>query len=329
MSSRCFRYCHPVSVKRNTVANLSCAADHHKRPDRDIIFRHRFGRFNAHLVSCILLHCDEAFAGDHAAEGKLKDLVTGDEHFIEFKGKEVIRVRNFVRLLVTGNAKWLVPAGMDERRFAMFEMGKEHQRDYAYFAAIDTEMKNGGREALLHHLLTFDLSTVNLREIPKTDALLEQKIASLTPDEAWWLDVLQRGRLPEGCDDDDTCSAQLLFDDYIRHATKQGVSAKRRSIETSLGINISKLVPKGFRRLRNVEYTVYDKYHQVEEPKGGKGYRFPTLLECRDFFEEKIQQKVDWGPGAGKQVNWGRGDKPMSDHEIDFGDDADDAGVPF
>src|SRR4029079_7777191 len=40
------------------------------------------GRFNSHLVSCLLLHCDEAFwAGDHAAEGKLKDLVTGDHQF--------------------------------------------------------------------------------------------------------------------------------------------------------------------------------------------------------------------------------------------------------
>jgi hypothetical protein len=46
------------------------------------------------------LHADEAFwAGDHAAEGKLKDLVTGHDHFIEYKGKEPVRVQNFVRLL--------------------------------------------------------------------------------------------------------------------------------------------------------------------------------------------------------------------------------------
>jgi hypothetical protein len=60
----------------------------------------------------LLLYADEGFwAGDHAAEGKIKDLVTGDFHFVEFKGKEPVKIRNYVRVLVTGNPNWLVPAG--------------------------------------------------------------------------------------------------------------------------------------------------------------------------------------------------------------------------
>jgi hypothetical protein len=86
--------------------------------------RYIVGRFNAHLVSLLMLHADEAFwAGDHAAEGKLKDMITGFTLPIEFKGIEIIRVRSHVRLLVTGNPDWLVPAGMDERRFAVFDVG--------------------------------------------------------------------------------------------------------------------------------------------------------------------------------------------------------------
>ena len=47
---------------------------------------------------------DEAFwAGDKQAEGKLKDLITGAHHFIEFKGKEPVLVENHTRLLVIGN----------------------------------------------------------------------------------------------------------------------------------------------------------------------------------------------------------------------------------
>jgi Family of unknown function (DUF5906) len=72
----------------------------------------------------LLLHADEGFwAGDHAAEGKLKDLITGETQWIEFKGKDLIRVRNYIRLFVTGNSEWLVPAGYGERRFAIFDMG--------------------------------------------------------------------------------------------------------------------------------------------------------------------------------------------------------------
>ena len=126
------------------------------------------GRFNSHLVSCLLLHADEGFwAGDRQAEGKLKDLITGDHHFIEYKGKEPIRVSNYVRLLVTGNPDWLVPAGFEERRFAVLDIGERHMQDHAYFAAIDAEMENGGREALLDHLLKFDLKSVDLRSNPE------------------------------------------------------------------------------------------------------------------------------------------------------------------
>ena len=126
--------------------------------------RYVIGRFNSHLASCLLLHCDEAFwAGDHAAEGKLKDLITGQDHLIEFKGKEPIKVRNYVRLLVTGNPDWLVPAGLEERRFATLDVGEGHIQDRAYFAGIDEQMDNGGREALLDYLLKFDLKGVDLR----------------------------------------------------------------------------------------------------------------------------------------------------------------------
>ena len=44
-----------------------------------------------------------------------------------------------------------------DRRWAIFDIGEDHMQDHAYFAAIDKEMNNGGREALLHYLLNFDL----------------------------------------------------------------------------------------------------------------------------------------------------------------------------
>ena len=159
--------------------------------------RYITGQFNSHMASLLLLHADEAFwAGDKKSEGTLKDLVTGHYHMIEFKNVDPIRIKNYIRLFVTGNPDWLIPAGFKERRWAVFDMGEDHMQDHAYFAAIDHEMNNGGREALMHHLLNFDLSQVNLRSIPKTAALLDQQIESLTPEQAWWLDTLMSGELP-------------------------------------------------------------------------------------------------------------------------------------
>jgi hypothetical protein len=251
--------------------------------------RYITGRFNSHLASCLLLHCDEAFwAGDHAAEGKLKDLITGDYHFIEYKGKEPIKVRNYVRLFVTGNPDWLVPAGFEERRFAVLDIGEDRMQDSEYFAAIDEEINNGGREALLDFLLHFDLRTVNLRAIPKTAALLDQKLSSLSPEHGWWLDTLARGELPWGINEVGRCPACRLFDRYISHASKHGL--RRRAIETQLGRFLHKHVP-GLLKSEGA-YMLWTGSKIISTP--GTVYTFPALAECREAFVRTLQQKVAW-----------------------------------
>jgi hypothetical protein len=274
--------------------------------------RYITGRFNSHLLCCLLLHADEAFwAGDHSAEGKLKDLVTGDHQWIEFKGKEPISIRSFVRLYVCGNPDWLVPAGFDERRFAIFDVGEGKKQDKPYFAAIDDEMDNGGREALLYHLLHFDLSTVDLRTIPKTDALFEQQVLSLTPEQSWWLDMLMRGELPRGALETNACPAARLFDRYVLRATKQGT--RRRAIETQLGMFLRKHV-KGLTR-RRVTHQRWNGATNVETR--GWVYFFPRLDACRKTFAAKLGSEIDWHDDDSNVTG--------SDWEIepppDFGDD--------
>ena len=270
--------------------------------------RYVTGRFNSHLASCLLLHCDEAFwAGDRAAEGKLKDLITGQDHLIEFKGKEPIKVRNYVRLLVTGNPDWLVPAGLEERRFAVLDVGEGHIQDTAYFAGIDEQMDNGGREALLDYLLKFDLKNVDLRTIPKTAALLDQKISTLSPMQGWWLDTLMRGQLPGVLPDESpngywTCPSASIFDLYLHHAQRQG--SKRRSLEVKIGMFLKNHVP-GLRK-HEKEFTktqVSDVKNIRTKPFRDNVYDFPPLATCRKAFDEKLQQDFEW-PEQSDWTEW-------------------------
>jgi hypothetical protein len=238
--------------------------------------RYVTGRFNAHMASLLLLHADEAFwAGDKRSEGKLKDLVSGKYHFIEFKGVDPIRVRNLIRLFVTGNQEWTVPAGFEERRFAVFDVSDAHMQDHAYFAAIDEEMNNGGREALLHQLLNIDLKKVNLRAIPKTTALFEQQVASMDEKQTWWLDTLRRGELPSVTKDGDywVCSSSSIYNTYLHRSEQAG--ARRRSVETALGMFLSKMVGPNLRR-------THGKVH------------FPPLKECRQRFAQLMHFEIDW-----------------------------------
>jgi hypothetical protein len=266
------------------------------------------GRFNAHLVSCLLFHLDEAFwAGDHVAEGKLKDLITGKRHPIELKGYEVFFVPNYVRVFINGNADWIVPAGVDERRMATLDVGEDHKQDIPYFRAIAGELSQGGYARLLYELLNFDLSNVDLRLIPRTEALLEQKIASLSAERGWWVDILKRGQLPDcECDPDapSKCALKVLHDDYCYHAQITGV--RRRAIETSLAMFLRRVVPNiaskngRFHRpqvVPQVERNPSDHPPQQKDWERGTIYTFPPLAECRKVFAAQAQQTIVWeGP---------------------------------
>ncbi len=108
--------------------------------------RYLVGQFNAHMASCLLLQADEGFwAGDKAAEGRLKGLVTADFQMIEAKGIDPIRLKNFVRLLITSNEDWVVPAGKDERRFCVLDINPRCAQNNEYFREMDEELENGGR----------------------------------------------------------------------------------------------------------------------------------------------------------------------------------------
>lgn len=156
--------------------------------------RYVVGQFNAHMASCLLLQADEAvWAGSKEAEGRLKGLITSNSQMIEQKGVDAVRLDNFVRLIMTSNEGWVVPAGKDERRWAVFDVDPRCAQNHDYFREMQAELDNGGREALLHDLLTFDLSKVDPWTIPRTNALLEQKIRSLDPLDSWWLERLRSG----------------------------------------------------------------------------------------------------------------------------------------
>ena len=257
--------------------------------------RYITGQFNSHMAGLLLIHADEAFwAGDKRAEGKLKNLVTGLTHQLEFKNVDPISVRNHIRLFVTGNQEWLVPAGFGERRFAVFDVGEEKIKNHDYFAAIDAEMNQGGREALLHHLLSFDLSQVNLRVIPSTEALFEQIVESATPEQAWWLDTLKRGELPRGVNEADTCPKRSLFRRYVQHAQLQG--ARRKAVETKIGMFLTKYVGQGLKADEKRIYTIHRGIRDIQET--GWIYKFPPLWECRQRFASEVQQVIAWGPDA-------------------------------
>jgi hypothetical protein len=252
--------------------------------------RYVTGQFNAHMASCLLLQADEAvWAGDKAAEGRLKGLITSPMQQIEAKGVDPIRLKNFVRLIMTSNEDWVVPAGKDERRFCVLDVAPHCAQNHAYFKEMHDELDAGGYCALLADLLSFDLASVNLRQIPRTDGLLEQKIRSFNPVEAWWYRRLEAGATTKGRDVWRTpIPTSTLYSDFLEDAERVGI--RRKSWETEFGIALRKLIPGLIRRRE----TIY------EEGEGYSSrpwcYVLPDLAECREHFASLLQQEVHWPP---------------------------------
>ena len=241
------------------------------------------------MASCLLLQADEAvWAGDKAAEGRLKGLITSETQMIESKGVDSIRMRNFLRVIMTSNEGWVVPAGMDERRYVILDVNPRCAQNRAYFAEMDEELNNGGRERLLHDLLTFNLRQVDLWHLPQTEALLEQKIRSLdTIDDFWY------NRLHEGDSWPTVIVCDQLHAEYLKAASQIGVGRKRGPAE--FGKRLAKLVPE----MRKVRPAI-----EVEPgvTKRAWCYELPSLDECRAAFDKLVGQPVDWpapSPGEG------------------------------
>jgi len=260
--------------------------------------RYLVGQFNAFMSHCLLLQCDEGFwAGDKPSEGRLKGLITSSIQMIEYKGVDPIPMRNLVRLLITSNEGWVVPAGPQARRFAVFDVGEASRLNAEYFAGIDAEMAAGGREALLGFLLRFDLSAVDLRDIPSTSALSQQKIASMTPEAGWWFEVLRRGAPTRRMDSWDLeIVTDDFYGDFIGYCDRLGV--RRRASPEHLRIQLGPLLPREFERKRVRRTVEVDKGGGVKEwsTRRVHVYLLPSLEECRGFFAERFGLPAEfWG----------------------------------
>ncbi len=260
--------------------------------------KHLVGNFNLHLRDCVVLFADEAFwAGDKQGESTLKMLVTEDEIPIEGKHRDVVMGRNHIGIMMASNAAWVIPAGPTARRFFMLDVPSTRQNDRAYFKAIIEQMANGGRAAMLHDLLSMDLTGFEVRDFPRTRALDEQKLHSLRPKQAWLYDILMRGRVFEG---DDRWRTYVVCDDlhksYVTTTRQEGASA--RSTQVQLGIFLKEVFKEQIdrRELTIKRRTGQFDMHGDPEMKDMEThcYLLPDLRQGRQAMDRYLQFKTKW-----------------------------------
>ena len=93
-------------------------------------------------------------------ESVLKGLITERALVIEQKGIDPIQCPNRVKIIMAANAKWVVPASCDERRFAVFDVSNRYaqgaapnEEREAYFNALHDELETAASKRMLYDLL--------------------------------------------------------------------------------------------------------------------------------------------------------------------------------
>ena len=228
---------------------------------------HLVGNFNAHLRDKLLVFADEAFwAGDKRAEGVLKGLVTEDKIAIEMKGIDMQPSPNYVRLILASNNEWIIPASADQRRFVVIEASEARMQDASYFGSIINQIENGGREALMYLLSERDLNGVNLRNIPKTDALVMQQLHSLDSVAQWLYNCLYSGEIEDDAHGNRTSwptsmSVSNFYDAYTNFCKRHSISHPTKS--PAFGRRLRELLPSSRKtreggKTRDAKYQLPD-----------------------------------------------------------------------
>jgi hypothetical protein len=242
------------------------------------------GRFNSHLKDCLLLFVDEGvWGGDRPAEGVLKGLITEPQIMIEPKGINAFPVENHISFMIASNNEWIIPAGFEERRFLVLDVSPEHKQDTKYFGAIVDQMDQGGRAAMLYDLLEMKI-TLDLRKVPRTQALLDQVVHGMTTVQKFWFEKLRAGDEYHWPESELT---EHVYKEYLEFADT--VNDRYKLIDSLFGAELRRLCPA---------------LHRVRKRFSSERklmYFWPKLKQCRTSFEKAIGIPVDWSTEQGPE----------------------------
>jgi hypothetical protein len=241
--------------------------------------KHLTGAFNAHLADVCFLFADEAFfSGDRQQADVLKGLVTESTMTIERKGVDSITQPNYLKIFMSTNSEYAVPAGRDSRRYFVTDVSSKHLKGEAYFDALASDCNNDTvKSAFLYEMLNMDLTGFKTSQIPESRGLRSQRYHAMDSAQHWLVDVLLNGSFKEGNASYgwvDKVQSSELYTAYQEWAVLNKISEFRMFNQTRLMSYLNK---------------IYKAANHIGE-RGRRGVWFGTLNNACDAFEafEKV-----------------------------------------
>jgi len=227
---------------------------------------------------------------------------------MEAKGIDPIRVRNRSIYMIASNEDSIVPADHADRRWQVFKVGERNREDKAYFKALMEQLNSGGREAMLHDLLTRDISCgPDPRRIIKTAGLFDQILHSQGPVFRYIFQMLDDGLLPQPWAPGNGPGATTI------RAMYEDMQATQPNAKFVLMRNFGRKLNDVFPGTKTVQSGIFIEGQGAYAVRSrSTRYQFPPLSQCRKDFEKYAGQAVPWSNENGDwldgRVDGGQGD---------------------
>ena len=256
------------------------------------------GRFNANLHDKSLLICEEAFfAGDRSQSGPLKALITDPTMIIEEKFMPAQEVKNHLGVIMFTNEKWIVQAGLTDRRFAIYDVIPQPKTYYSDLYELSEDEVPVPEEipAFFNALLSRDISNFNVGAFPRTEAHDRQVIYSLRGIDRFTYELLLRGDLPFRELVDLGHSESADFSKWEARAVTVAKSTVRDCV-----IAFADKRERGRQVLpREIKSAIESIGGTEVRPRKDKNGRIwawwlPKLSEARKCFSEHYKLRIDW-----------------------------------
>lgn len=272
----------PTGVGKTVVADVLCGliggAHAMSTSNPDLLA----GKFNKLLGNKLFVAGEEvSWGGDARGNAILRDRVTSTTLQLEPKGVDAITVRSCHRFMLITNESWPVNVLAQERRYALFQVGKEHQKDQMFFGALLKEMGNGGLGRMMWELRRSPLNEEWVRTPPVTGATREQQERSLGSVSRWIHDCLGRGWFYH--DREETPGWRVRVDPDRMLAACKGALGRRGEYVTGAELRAELRAVLGEIELKRLSGTTK------------RGWKLPkTLSVARSLFDAAMGTPGDW-----------------------------------
>jgi hypothetical protein len=251
---------------------------------------HVIGNFNAAIERNYVVCMDEAlFSGDRKALDRLKSMVTEPTVTIEQKYQPRRTISSYHRFFAASNHEHFAQVEADDRRFAFFQVSEARKGDHVYWDNVHRAIDDPAViAAMVNDMLSLDLSNFNVRQRPKTEAHMDQRLKSLSGFDRYWFEVLQtgcfwpggRGEPMEPWEDPRFVSTKTLLGGLKEY--EKGARVYTAPQEREVHQALKRLCPSA-ERDRKMNRNIME-----------RGQQLPSLPDARDDFAQLMGGKIEW-----------------------------------